>query len=380
MLAVPAVTHLVYLASQSIRLHSLRGTKMPIGLRRLLKIALIPIALLVAIELILQLGALIAKSTIRDTPEGWSTQNFRVLAVGDSNTFGLYLEENESYPAQLEELWNKQHPERPIEVVNVGYPGITSFRAAANIDKLMETFSPEVVLLSIGVNDMFTAAEYLESDTASGEQVSPGSIRALLRRYSRLYKFIYMTRQGVKDKEGNPTQSADAKVQDRDILQWSDDETERLERIKKFKKANSGGSGKQDRLTESISLGDKKIVMVSAEENSSGPDTQRGFDYIQKNVDSIRKRVEQDGAKMYFLTYLASESFYRVANEETRKYAVQNPQANFIDVETAFKSQCSKRKHCPQIFFQDYHPKAPGYTKVAAYVADRLDKDGVVNR
>ena len=349
------------------------------SLRKLLKIALLPIALLLSIELILQLGALIAKSTIRDLPEGWSTQNFRVLAVGDSNTFGLYLEENESYPAQLEALWNKRHPQRPIEVVNVGYPGINSFRAAANIDKLMTTFSPDVVLLTIGVNDMFTAAQYLESATASGED-SPGSISALLRRYSRLYKFIYMTRQGVTDQAGNPTPAAAAKVQDRDILQWSDDETERLQRIKQFKKANSGDSETKDELTESISLGGKKIVMISAEENSSGPDTQRGFDYIQKNVDSIRERVEQDGATLYLLTYLAAESFYRVANEETRKYAVQNPQTHFIDIETAFKGQCSRRKRCPDMFFQDHHPKAPGYTAVAGYVADRLDKDGVVNR
>jgi len=74
------------------------------------------------------------------------------------------LQENESYPAQLEKLWNERNPERPIEVLNLGYPGTNSFRIAENLDQVLSNFKPEVVLLTVGVNDMFTASENILAD------------------------------------------------------------------------------------------------------------------------------------------------------------------------------------------------------------------------
>ncbi len=71
---------------------------------KMLKIILLPFVILVGIELFLQLGALIVAATVRDMPTGWSTENTHVLALGDSNTFGIYLNEDESYLSQLEKL------------------------------------------------------------------------------------------------------------------------------------------------------------------------------------------------------------------------------------------------------------------------------------
>jgi hypothetical protein len=49
----------------------------------------------------------------------------RVLCLGDSNTFGLGVAAEDSYPVQLERLWNERAGDPRIQVVNVGRPGRT---------------------------------------------------------------------------------------------------------------------------------------------------------------------------------------------------------------------------------------------------------------
>lgn len=84
-------------------------------------------------------------------------QHLRVLAVGDSNTFGLFLPEEDAWPAQLQRLTVGEQP--PLEVVNVGYPGTNSFRVLANLPELLAQFSPDIVLLMVGFNDFWTPVE-----------------------------------------------------------------------------------------------------------------------------------------------------------------------------------------------------------------------------
>lgn len=77
--------------------------------RCLLYIPVCLVVLLLACELLLQLGALVVHGQSRLVPAQWLTGNTRVLALGDSNTYGLYLKEEESWPAQLQQLWNNEH-------------------------------------------------------------------------------------------------------------------------------------------------------------------------------------------------------------------------------------------------------------------------------
>ncbi|MCE2659701.1 MAG: GDSL-type esterase/lipase family protein [Rubrivivax sp.] len=71
----------------------------------------------------------------------------RVLALGDSLTFGTGATPETAYPAVLGELsgW---------EVINAGVPGDTSAQALARLPALLEQHKPALVLLSIGGNDL----------------------------------------------------------------------------------------------------------------------------------------------------------------------------------------------------------------------------------
>jgi hypothetical protein len=53
------------------------------------------LGLLLLLEIALQLGSLALRATGRELPAGWLTGGHRILCLGDSNTYGLYLEPEE---------------------------------------------------------------------------------------------------------------------------------------------------------------------------------------------------------------------------------------------------------------------------------------------
>ena len=55
----------------------------------------------------LQAAAWFIRATGREAPVSWLTDQLRVICLGDSNTYGLWLERSEAYPQQFEALWNE---------------------------------------------------------------------------------------------------------------------------------------------------------------------------------------------------------------------------------------------------------------------------------
>ncbi|NQX87844.1 MAG: hypothetical protein HRT77_04200 [Halioglobus sp.] len=343
---------------------------MLVALKLTLKLLVILVIILVAIELLLQLSALIVAATGRKAPTDWSTNNLRVLAIGDSNTFGIYLDEQDSYPAQLETMWNDQIPHQKIEVINLGYPGTNSYQLADIIEGILASTKPDIVLLTVGINDIFTAAEYVESDT---NRLHP---MTFIRRHSRLYKLFYIAQQGLKTKAlelddtlADQEEPQQPSVNDRQVLRWSDDPQERLRRVQKFKDANATPS--EGALHgETMQLGDQTVVMVAP----TAPASDSGFKYIQKNLSGIEKKVAESGAKLYLMTYAASASLYQKANQEIIAYAANSPNLSFINVAAEVKKVCPRSNRCPELFFEDLHPKAAGYKIVAETVVSRLEQ------
>jgi lysophospholipase L1-like esterase len=88
-----------------------------------------------------------------------------VLAFGDSLTFGSGAAEQESYPAQLEQLIGRR-------VVRAGVPGEVTAQALERLPAALEEHSPRLLLLCIGGNDFLRRL---------GNQQAEGNVRAMVK-------------------------------------------------------------------------------------------------------------------------------------------------------------------------------------------------------
>ncbi len=104
-----------------------------------------------------------------------------LLFEGDSNTYGLYVDADESYPARVAALTHRR-------VVNLGYPGTNSSRVRNRIADDLASVRPIAVFVMVGVNDFWTAPEPLP-----GERETWGD---WAWRRSRVWQLATMLRYG----------------------------------------------------------------------------------------------------------------------------------------------------------------------------------------
>ncbi|MCA8943769.1 MAG: hypothetical protein KDB80_14495 [Planctomycetes bacterium] len=77
----------------------------------------------------------------------------RVLALGDSLTFGWGVEYDESFPARIGELLAEQRP--PVTVLNGGVPGYGTREIALAMERAIPRLGPDVLLACIYVGNDF---------------------------------------------------------------------------------------------------------------------------------------------------------------------------------------------------------------------------------
>jgi hypothetical protein len=71
---------------------------------------------------------------------------YRVLAVGDSCTFGSGVGQSGTYPMQLEHHLLSMRNEPRFEVLNAGVPGFTSFQSLGLFEMEGAALSPDAVI------------------------------------------------------------------------------------------------------------------------------------------------------------------------------------------------------------------------------------------
>src|SRR5262249_9522286 len=86
-------------------------------------------------------------------PEGRDDRSVRVLAAGDSCTWGWRVAENQSFPRLLERLLGEMAIQNTYQVINAGVPGYTSFQGVEYLRERGLALKPSIVLISYGFND-----------------------------------------------------------------------------------------------------------------------------------------------------------------------------------------------------------------------------------
>jgi lysophospholipase L1-like esterase len=87
----------------------------------------------------------------------------RIACIGDSWTFGMNVNQDETYPARVEALLRRQTPPRSVEVMNFGTLGYSSFQGLQVLKNRALDLQPDVVIIGFGMNDSDVAG-YRDKD------------------------------------------------------------------------------------------------------------------------------------------------------------------------------------------------------------------------
>ncbi len=281
------------------------------------------------LELMLQVGSTLVDAPLEAGSASWKTEARRVLALGDSNTYGVWLSarEKDAYPPQLETIWNSGRPE-PIEVLNLGYPGTNSSRMLGLYAEFNEVFAPDIVLVMVGVNDFWTQPLAFRD-----EEVKSGFV-AFVKRHSRLYRGLYIL---LRRSGADAVEVVDAP-----------DST-----FMRGKGAIRVG-GREFELGWTTEIGDPDTVEAE----------------LRNNLRQLVVLSREYSARLVLMTYPGHFRYYSLANPAIREVANEN-EIPLIDLAREFTVLCPNLS-CPEWLFEDQHPNVAGYRLVAETIASRL--------
>jgi len=142
-------------------------------------------AIILVLGLVLaETGLWVAARFVGDRASAWrpdSTQ--RILAVGDSHTYGGGVEREESYPAQLQRALDDRLP-GVYSVMNLGLPGMSSTQLRNRLPIWVQRYRLDVLIVWVGVNDAWNRAE-------RGDEVTDAMARLdAWLSHSRLYRLV----------------------------------------------------------------------------------------------------------------------------------------------------------------------------------------------
>ncbi len=288
------------------------------------------------LEGMLQVGALMVSGHSRHVEARWLTGHSRILALGDSNTYGLYLEATDSWPMQLEQLWNSTHAKQGVELLNLGYPGTNSFRVRDNMPALLEKLSPDLVLIMVGFNDFWTPLEQVQPDVKQ-------TPLDWLASNSRILRGIVMWQR--------------ERIVQKDLAFGSPRPSENVD-LEKFKDpANI----------------DKHLLRMDGESFYLGTrqgEPAKNMKSLADNLSAMIAMTRARGTEVILMTYPSNGGFYPSASKWIRKAGEQNG-VDVIDIALVFSELCPKGpKTCPDYFFPDGHATAKGNALVAEKVSE----------
>ena len=322
-------------------------------------IATVSILTILGLELLLQAGALFVGAAGRDPVTGWLSGNTRILALGDSNTYGLFLPAEQSYPAQFEAVWNAEVESPKVEVINLGYPGTNSSVLLKNLPDLLGTFRPDIVLVMVGVNDSWT-------DTVGRDKPADDTLDRIsfwLRQHSRLYMLVHMIQRSFYDPE---------KLDLGERLKLS---SEAIDAEVANAIANELADGTTNGLAE-LRYGDQTFDLGYLRGTGKRGDVRS----LATNLNAIVDEIRREGAQPVLLTYPANQRRgYGLANQVIRE-AARRSDALLVDIAGAIAERCPDPIACPDLFFADNHAKVPGYAIAARRLATDLRASGLLSK
>ena len=135
-------------------------------------------------------------------PEVVDDDRVRILAAGDSCTFGWAVRESQAYPARLERVLDQHAGTHRFQVINAGVPGYTSYQGLVYLRERGLALRPKLVLIDYGFNDTSRTGD-IQQQLARASLTTPFLVLDdTLIDYSRFYRWLRW-QGGAKEDDGN---------------------------------------------------------------------------------------------------------------------------------------------------------------------------------
>jgi lysophospholipase L1-like esterase len=127
---------------------------------------------------------------------------YRILCLGDSYTFGDYVNDDETFPADLERKLREMKAGRPIDVVNAGVNGYTITDEAGLAEEKGFSLGPDAIVVAFVLNDLADLTrkvssrenQRLEATTLSTSPLTP--LKNVLRN-TATYNLLFVIKATV---------------------------------------------------------------------------------------------------------------------------------------------------------------------------------------
>ncbi len=119
--------------------------------------------------------------------------DLRVLALGNSCTFGWGIPHDHAWTYLLEELLELNLPIEDAEVINAGVPGYTSYQGKVYLEQELLELNPDVILIMFGWNDHWAAGEGIgdaEQEMPSEWVLTVHNLVSPLKMYQLMRKVV----------------------------------------------------------------------------------------------------------------------------------------------------------------------------------------------
>lgn len=87
-------------------------------------------------------------------------EEYRIIVMGGSTTECKYLDNMEAWPTLLMDLLGEANDGREVKVINIGKSGHSTSDHILQFKYLVNKYQPDLVILSVGVNDMLLRIMY----------------------------------------------------------------------------------------------------------------------------------------------------------------------------------------------------------------------------
>lgn len=118
----------------------------------------------------------------------------RIVALGDSITFGVNVPMQRTYPQVLERRLRRALPGRDVDVINTGMSGNTAFQEYVDLERALP-FEPDAVVLQFTLNDVTEPYQVLRRYGGSGEDYHGVQVSYLHYQLSQRFAFYRAMRK-----------------------------------------------------------------------------------------------------------------------------------------------------------------------------------------